>query len=80
MIKKSYLFPIIKEAIDLGIAYPDIEICVFIVYQVLHMDKNDYYGGESTSLNLIQARKQKYNFKFYIYFDILLRYIYLCRF
>lgn len=22
------------------------------------MDKNDYYGGESTSLNLTQARKQ----------------------
>lgn len=27
-----------------------------IVGQVLHMDRNDYYGGESTSLNLIQAR------------------------
>lgn len=23
--------------------------------QVLHMDRNDYYGGESTSLNLIQV-------------------------
>lgn len=23
--------------------------------QVLHMDKNDYYGGESSSLNLIQV-------------------------
>lgn len=25
------------------------------MYQVLHMDRNDYYGGESTSLNLIQV-------------------------
>ena len=23
--------------------------------QVLHMDRNDYYGGESTSLNLVQV-------------------------
>ncbi|RWV98621.1 hypothetical protein GW17_00038517 [Ensete ventricosum] len=23
---------------------------------VLHMDRNGYYGGESTSLNLVQAR------------------------
>ncbi|CAL9210568.1 unnamed protein product, partial [Musa hybrid cultivar] len=26
------------------------------MFRVLHMDRNDYYGGESTSLNLIQAR------------------------
>ncbi|RVW20624.1 Guanosine nucleotide diphosphate dissociation inhibitor 2 [Vitis vinifera] len=26
----------------------------YIVNQVLHMDRNDYYGGESSSLNLIQ--------------------------
>ena len=26
-----------------------------LIYQVLHMDRNDYYGGESTSLNLIQV-------------------------
>ena len=26
-----------------------------LVNQVLHMDRNDYYGGESTSLNLIQV-------------------------
>jgi len=25
------------------------------VSQVLHMDRNDYYGGESASLNLIQV-------------------------
>ena len=24
--------------------------------KVLHMDRNDYYGGESASLNLTQAR------------------------
>lgn len=24
--------------------------------QVLHMDRNDYYGGESTSLNLNQVK------------------------
>lgn len=28
----------------------------FLVIQVLHMDRNDYYGGESTSLNLNQVR------------------------
>ncbi|CAL9194778.1 unnamed protein product [Musa hybrid cultivar] len=26
------------------------------MFRVLHMDRNDYYGGESSSLNLIQAR------------------------
>ncbi|KAF9617913.1 hypothetical protein IFM89_039132 [Coptis chinensis] len=26
----------------------------FIINQVQYMDRNDYYGGESTSLNLIQ--------------------------
>ncbi|XVF26410.1 hypothetical protein REPUB_Repub14bG0014100 [Reevesia pubescens] len=26
--------------------------------KVLHMDRNDYYGGESTSLNLIQLWKK----------------------
>ncbi|KAH0451271.1 hypothetical protein IEQ34_018570 [Dendrobium chrysotoxum] len=26
--------------------------------KVLHMDRNDYYGGESTSLNLIQLWKR----------------------
>ncbi|KAE8729607.1 hypothetical protein F3Y22_tig00003507pilonHSYRG00160 [Hibiscus syriacus] len=25
--------------------------------KVLHMDRNDYYGGESTSLNLVQLWK-----------------------
>lgn len=29
----------------------------YIVNQVLHMDRNDYYGGESSSLNLIQVLK-----------------------
>jgi hypothetical protein len=29
--------------------------CVSLVNQVLHMDRNDYYGGESTSLNLVQV-------------------------
>lgn len=29
--------------------------CSYLVNQVLHMDRNDYYGGESTSLNLIQV-------------------------
>ncbi|XP_064943911.1 guanosine nucleotide diphosphate dissociation inhibitor At5g09550 isoform X2 [Musa acuminata AAA Group] len=29
-----------------------------MVRQVLHMDRNDYYGGESTSLNLIQLWKR----------------------
>ena len=27
----------------------------YTVNQVLHMDRNDYYGGESSSLNLIQV-------------------------
>jgi RAB protein geranylgeranyltransferase component A len=31
------------------------EFCVMLL-QVLHMDRNDYYGGDSTSLNLNQAR------------------------
>lgn len=26
-----------------------------VCLQVLHMDRNDYYGGESSSLNLIQV-------------------------
>jgi RAB protein geranylgeranyltransferase component A len=26
-----------------------------LLSQVLHMDRNDYYGGESASLNLIQV-------------------------
>lgn len=28
-----------------------------IAFQVLHMDRNDYYGGDSASLNLIQVHK-----------------------
>lgn len=27
----------------------------FVCHQVLHMDRNDYYGGDSTSLNLNQV-------------------------
>ena len=34
------------------------EFCVMLL-QVLHMDRNDYYGGDSTSLNLNQARSYK---------------------
>lgn len=30
-------------------------ILCLMLNQVLHMDRNDYYGGESTSLNLIQV-------------------------
>jgi RAB protein geranylgeranyltransferase component A len=30
------------------------DVCVMIL-QVLHMDRNDYYGGDSTSLNLNQV-------------------------
>ena len=30
-----------------------------MVRQVLHMDRNDYYGGESTSLNLIQVLSEE---------------------
>lgn len=29
---------------------------MMVAMQVLHMDRNDYYGGESASLNLNQAR------------------------
>ena len=29
--------------------------------QVLHMDRNDYYGGESTSFNLTQVRPPSTN-------------------
>ena len=28
----------------------------FDLVQVLHMDRNDYYGGDSASLNLTQVR------------------------
>ena len=28
----------------------------YIGKKVLHMDRNDYYGGESASLNLTQVR------------------------
>ena len=27
--------------------------------KVLHMDRNDYYGGDSASLNLTQVREPK---------------------
>lgn len=38
--------------------------------QVLHMDRNDYYGGESTSLNLNQVSFISYLcfFFYYCYF------------
>lgn len=29
-------------------------------YKVLHLDRNDYYGGEGASLTLSQVRKYKY--------------------
>ena len=35
------------------------ELCVTMLLQVLHMDRNDYYGGDSTSLNLNKARSHK---------------------
>jgi RAB protein geranylgeranyltransferase component A len=28
---------------------------LYVYMQVLHMDRNDYYGGESTSLNLTKV-------------------------
>lgn len=34
------------------------ELSGFDVDQVLHMDRNDYYGGESTSMNLKQVNIQ----------------------
>ena len=40
--------------------------------KVLHMDRNDYYGGESASLNLTQVNKEKKQviFQFILTFDI----------
>jgi len=34
------------------------------------MDRNDYYGGESTSLNLIQVKKLSYLLLFLLIFEI----------
>ncbi|CAL9060575.1 unnamed protein product [Musa banksii] len=48
----------LKECILSGL--PSVDGLKFLLlakmFRVLHMDRNDYYGGESTSLNLIQAR------------------------
>lgn len=38
------------------IGYPVCRLNFYPSKQVLHMDKNDYYGGESTSLNLNQVK------------------------
>ncbi|MBA0734865.1 hypothetical protein Gogos_018754 [Gossypium gossypioides] len=35
-----------------------LDLCKDLLDLVLHMDRNDYYGGESTSLNLIQLWKK----------------------
>ncbi|CAD5187300.1 unnamed protein product [Musa acuminata subsp. malaccensis] len=48
----------LKECILSGL--PSVDGLKFLLlakmFRVLHMDRNDYYRGESTSLNLIQAR------------------------
>jgi len=32
-----------------------ISYIIYVMTQVLHMDRNDYYGGESSSLNLTKV-------------------------
>ncbi|WJX45277.1 hypothetical protein P8452_48784 [Trifolium repens] len=47
--------------IQLLILYETSNVCLiidFVNVWVLHMDRDDYYGGESTSLNLIQLWKK----------------------
>lgn len=38
-----------------GNSQQDLTDVLVMVFQVLHMDRNDYYGGDSTSLNLNQV-------------------------
>lgn len=36
--------------------------------KVLHMDRNDYYGGDSASLNLTQVREHGHPLPFFLFF------------
>ncbi|KAL6502429.1 hypothetical protein OROHE_024434 [Orobanche hederae] len=50
-----------KDFVDPPTSDYELDLRILLLYNeanVLHMDKNDYYGGESTSLNLTQLWKR----------------------
>lgn len=55
--KLACIFTFIRKELVEGFADQSCAISDMIIFiiQVLHMDRNDYYGGESTSLNLFQV-------------------------